>query len=184
MSYSTAVGKFLERDPLGYVDGLDEYEIEKSNPVKYVDPTGHAAFQGPRPTKQNDPNTQPTTGPTTQPQDNSLIIIAQARPPFIIISAIDKTKLRELQDKLKKGQPRTVSPADLGAIPNRKFNISVRCEHGNSPSVPKEATAGANGVARIQITNVEVGSSSIIIIKDAENENTTPAEVPINNTGR
>ncbi len=38
--YDTETGRFLSRDPLGYVDGMNLYEYVKSNPLKYNDPEG------------------------------------------------------------------------------------------------------------------------------------------------
>ncbi|HEX8342009.1 MAG TPA: RHS repeat-associated core domain-containing protein [Tepidisphaeraceae bacterium] len=40
MSYSPVVGRFIERDPLEYVDSMNAYEALLSNPVKYTDPAG------------------------------------------------------------------------------------------------------------------------------------------------
>ncbi len=38
--YSAELGRFLQRDPAGYVDGLDLYVYVLNNPVMYVDPMG------------------------------------------------------------------------------------------------------------------------------------------------
>ncbi len=41
MSYSTSLGRFLERDPIGYSeDGMNLYEADRSNPTNFVDPMG------------------------------------------------------------------------------------------------------------------------------------------------
>ena len=42
MSYSPTIGRFLEEDPAGYIDGSDEYQLERSNGIDQVDPTGLA----------------------------------------------------------------------------------------------------------------------------------------------
>ena len=34
-------GRFLQRDPKGYIDGSNLYEAFGSNPTRFVDPTGH-----------------------------------------------------------------------------------------------------------------------------------------------
>jgi RHS repeat-associated protein len=39
-SYDAAKGRFLQRDPLEYLDGMNLYWYAKDNPVRYVDPTG------------------------------------------------------------------------------------------------------------------------------------------------
>ncbi|MEL6630232.1 MAG: RHS repeat-associated core domain-containing protein [Bacteroidota bacterium] len=41
--YSPDQGRFVQRDPLGYIDGLSLYQYVLSNPRKYVDPLGLAA---------------------------------------------------------------------------------------------------------------------------------------------
>lgn len=41
--YSSSLGRFLQRDPLGYVDGLSLYEYALGNPVNFVDPLGTCA---------------------------------------------------------------------------------------------------------------------------------------------
>jgi len=41
-TYSPVLGRWLQRDPLGYVDGLNLYQYVHSNPVRYIDPYGLA----------------------------------------------------------------------------------------------------------------------------------------------
>lgn len=38
--YSASLGRFIERDPLGYVDGMGLYSYTQSNPVNFVDAFG------------------------------------------------------------------------------------------------------------------------------------------------
>ena len=38
--YSAAMGRFLQRDPLGYFDSMNLYEYVASNPINRIDPTG------------------------------------------------------------------------------------------------------------------------------------------------
>jgi len=40
--YHPGTGRFLQRDPLGYVDGMNQYEYVASNPVANVDPFGES----------------------------------------------------------------------------------------------------------------------------------------------
>ena len=44
--YLASQGRFMTRDPLGYVDGANLYEYVRSNPVYGVDPQGTAVCQG------------------------------------------------------------------------------------------------------------------------------------------
>ena len=39
--YHAGVGRFLQRDPIGYVDGIDLYEFVRGNPTIGVDPYGY-----------------------------------------------------------------------------------------------------------------------------------------------
>jgi hypothetical protein len=56
MSYSPTLGRWIQTDPEGYVDGLNLQEYVRSNPVGMVDPAGTAAQA----------TGQPTTQPTMQ----------------------------------------------------------------------------------------------------------------------
>ena len=40
MSYDPTIGRWLQQDPEGYVDGQNAYQMERSNPVAFVDPFG------------------------------------------------------------------------------------------------------------------------------------------------
>jgi uncharacterized protein RhaS with RHS repeats len=45
MGYSPTLGRWLEEDPAGYVDGANLYQMELGNPVLYTDPTGTETVQ-------------------------------------------------------------------------------------------------------------------------------------------
>ena len=53
--YDPGKGRFLQRDPLGYMDGLNLYEYVRSNPINKVDPSGLETI-GLYPPKNNDPD--------------------------------------------------------------------------------------------------------------------------------
>jgi hypothetical protein len=40
MSYSPTIGRWLEEDPIGYADGMNQYQFVADNPVASTDPTG------------------------------------------------------------------------------------------------------------------------------------------------
>ncbi len=40
--YHPRLGRWLQRDPLGYVDGMSWYEYVKSSPLRATDPTGQS----------------------------------------------------------------------------------------------------------------------------------------------
>lgn len=44
--YDPIKGRFLQRDPIGYEDGLNLYEYVKSNPLRYTDPYGRWTWKG------------------------------------------------------------------------------------------------------------------------------------------
>jgi len=44
--YDPVWGRFLQQDPLGYVDGMNLYEYVRENPVNWVDPRGLACGSG------------------------------------------------------------------------------------------------------------------------------------------
>lgn len=44
MSYNPAIGRFLERDPIGYDDGMNLYQFVRGSPVSNVDPMGTSSL--------------------------------------------------------------------------------------------------------------------------------------------
>jgi len=70
MSYSPTLGRWLERDPAGYVDGANLYEALNSDPIGYVDPMGLQAG-----------NT--TTQPVAQPGGGNSTTQPVAQPPQV-----------------------------------------------------------------------------------------------------
>jgi len=46
--YHPELGRFMQRDPLGFIDGLSLYEYADSNPLVYTDPTGGCSKPPPR----------------------------------------------------------------------------------------------------------------------------------------
>jgi len=44
--YSPMLGRFLQRDPSGYADGINLYAFERNNPLRYLDAMGLSARQG------------------------------------------------------------------------------------------------------------------------------------------
>jgi RHS repeat-associated protein len=57
--YSTSLGRFTARDPLGYVDGMSVYEYVGGNPIHYVDSLGERpVLMGPDGQPQDPPPTE------------------------------------------------------------------------------------------------------------------------------
>ncbi len=40
------LGRFIQRDPLGYIDGMSMYQYVRSNSLKYLDSSGTSVYQG------------------------------------------------------------------------------------------------------------------------------------------
>jgi hypothetical protein len=47
MSYNPTLGRFVQRDPIGYADGMNVLQAYRSNPSRYVDPMGTISGPGP-----------------------------------------------------------------------------------------------------------------------------------------
>ena len=45
-AYSPELGRFLQQDPAGYVDGMNLYAYAGNNPVRFRDPYGLSAYEG------------------------------------------------------------------------------------------------------------------------------------------
>jgi len=43
--YNPATATWMTQDPMGYVNGANLYQMERSNPMKYIDPRGMMAFK-------------------------------------------------------------------------------------------------------------------------------------------
>jgi len=45
-AYDPTLGRFLQQDPMGYVDGANLYQMERSNPLAFADPMGTDSASG------------------------------------------------------------------------------------------------------------------------------------------
>jgi RHS repeat-associated protein len=59
-SYDYSTGRWLQRDPIGYVDGMNLYQYVKSNPIRLMDPLGLECPPDCAPTLPVDPVEPPT----------------------------------------------------------------------------------------------------------------------------
>ncbi len=101
MSYSSSVGRFLERDPIGYSeDGMNLYQAYRGNPINRADPLGLASDLPPEvkvPTSDSiSGNVRNQIQDIIQTERQDLLRQLQNSPPDII-----KEKLEELQNRQK-----------------------------------------------------------------------------------
>jgi len=54
--YSPQLGRFLQRDPSGYQDGINLYAFERNNPLRYLDAMGLSAEKNSQSNNSADPN--------------------------------------------------------------------------------------------------------------------------------
>ena len=136
MSYSPALGRFLEMDPAQDIDGPNEYQLEKSSPTDSADPLGLADV-GPSTGSTTGPSAspgddllrpaQPTTGPgtpTTKPIVQ--IIVGPHTPYFIVVYNGPGVPIFE--------QTVTIEVGDGQTVPDNVRNQEVTIEHaGKDP---------------------------------------------------
>jgi RHS repeat-associated protein len=79
-TYSPALGRWMQRDPIGYVDGVSLYQYVESGPIDRQDPLGLTRFGPFWPWGIIDDG-QPNSPPASQPAPPSAIVAA---PPAIL----------------------------------------------------------------------------------------------------
>lgn len=104
--YSPGLGRWLERDPAGYVDGMGLYEYVQSQPLSYEDYLGLQATPMQPTTTQPNPAVpaRPTPAPKS-PQAPVPTIGAQPNPAEVVPNVYDKLedKIMSLCAKVKMG---------------------------------------------------------------------------------
>ena len=115
-AHSPSLGRFLQRDPLGYVDGMNLYEYVKSNPTDAVDPLGTGA------------NDVSSASISTPPCCNGLVYDPK-ESCCIDRKLISRTETEEVTLSFRKANLPT------GATANRvlgKRHVSVRTSYGET----------------------------------------------------
>ncbi|HEX2837179.1 MAG TPA: RHS repeat-associated core domain-containing protein, partial [Phycisphaerales bacterium] len=101
--YGPESGKWLTRDPAGYIDGPSLTRYGHSSPVNYVDPTGltnwHCTKQCPAPTGMEDWVLNPEFNTTTRIWESPVIHVASSRRSYSVTRAetIDWNMLAALE---------------------------------------------------------------------------------------
>jgi hypothetical protein len=122
MGYSPIIGRFLQRDPEEYTEGLNLYQYELSNPVNRVDPQG----------------TDST--PTTQPSSPTVAQLAQQQ--LAMLQAIGK-KFAQQDANWSWSNQCDLQAADLyGALLNDKQWMNTK------PQLWEIGTTGGTGSLR------------------------------------
>ncbi|MDP9173342.1 MAG: hypothetical protein M3O30_05695 [Planctomycetota bacterium] len=104
MSYDPSIGRWMEEDRAGYVDGPNMYQMEESNPVDSLDPTGlwdTVSFNGVNATDQ-----QRIRNALSSISDRLSVLWPQAEAALILVKSArthaSKNCCSALSDKLEK----------------------------------------------------------------------------------
>jgi hypothetical protein len=84
MGYSPILGRFLQRDPIGYTDGMNLYQFLLDNPINFVDPFGNET-SGP-PVFQQVSNVEQDNFQTFSIQCSKGYIVSNVRPDYSAMS--------------------------------------------------------------------------------------------------
>ena len=128
--YHATIGAFLQRDPSGYVDGLNLYEYESGGPIWNSDVYGLES--------RRNPTTRPSTGPdAADPTSRPIQIVPRIQPPSAQVPLFqegDKKPSRWIIQvpNRKPGQPSAVVRLELKVI---KYDADNRKELGPYPGV-------------------------------------------------
>ena len=107
MSYSSTLGRWMQQDPAGYVDGISLYESYKSAPMTLNDPDGLETGS------VGEPAAAPTTvpaGPTTRPSGPATTTCPATlpttgpRPSDNIEDIVDRLDSRDRKERDKASQ--------------------------------------------------------------------------------
>jgi len=98
--YDASSGRFVSRDPMGYIDGPNEYIFVKNNPLYWIDPTGlqSASFmmiEPPLPTIETNPPIR----------ERDLVIDGEPPPKIYFGPLINPIQERNPKDLIIDGEP-------------------------------------------------------------------------------
>lgn len=112
MTYHPTLGTFIERDPIGYGDGMNLYEYVGSNPVNFVDPMGLASVRTDVKLYTLVRDSAKPRATLTAKEDFSARVLANA----LMMSATDVDKWL-LDDKGTRSQTACFAPAEPTPYP-------------------------------------------------------------------
>ena len=131
--YSPTLGRFLQNDPLGYIDGMNMYEYVRNNPSIYVDPLGECSSLF---------RIDALIGSGATAEEIALVTGKSIEAVLIYLAAKEFAKLVEKEWRIVKvnAKPKCPNPKDKCALAKEMLKQIEKSLESHNNSIKKHKT--------------------------------------------